>query len=96
MVVMTSCDGDIEGAARAVASAAADGDLQSFGAGLTVGATALAGVNHLHACAGRKACMLDPAAAAAAAAAHPHPRPRLNHTSCTKLSRYKVDILHVP
>lgn len=44
MVVMTSCEGDIEGAARAVASAAADGDLQSFGAGLSVGATAIAGV----------------------------------------------------
>lgn len=43
MVVMTSCEGDIDGAARAVASAAADGDLQSFGAGLSVGATAIAG-----------------------------------------------------
>uniref|UniRef100_A0A383VYG4 Uncharacterized protein n=1 Tax=Tetradesmus obliquus TaxID=3088 RepID=A0A383VYG4_TETOB len=43
MVVLTSCNGDIEGAARAVASAAADGDLQAFGAGLSVGATALAG-----------------------------------------------------
>jgi hypothetical protein len=43
MVVLTSCNGDIEGAARAVASAAADGDLQAFGAGLSVGAAALAG-----------------------------------------------------
>jgi hypothetical protein len=44
MVVLTSCNGDIEGAARAVASAAADGDLQAFGAGLSVGAAALTGI----------------------------------------------------
>jgi hypothetical protein len=43
MVVLTACNGDIEGAARAVASAAADGDLQAFGAGLSVGAAALTG-----------------------------------------------------
>jgi hypothetical protein len=43
MVALTSCAGDIEGAARAVASAAADGDMSAFGAGLSVGATVLAG-----------------------------------------------------
>lgn len=43
MVALTSCEGDIEGAARAVATAAADGDLSAFGAGLSVGAAVLAG-----------------------------------------------------
>lgn len=43
MVVLTSCAGDIEGAARAVATAAADGDLTAFGAGLSVGAAVIAG-----------------------------------------------------
>lgn len=44
LVVMTTCEGDIDGAARAVASAAADGDQHSFSAGLTVGAAALTGI----------------------------------------------------
>lgn len=43
LVVMTTCEGDIEGAARAVASAAAHGDQHSFSAGLTIGAAALTG-----------------------------------------------------
>jgi hypothetical protein len=43
MVALTSCEGDVEGAARAVATAAADGDLSAFGAGLSVGAAVLAG-----------------------------------------------------
>lgn len=43
MVALTSCEGDIEGAARAVSTAAADGDLTAFGAGLSVGAAVLAG-----------------------------------------------------
>jgi hypothetical protein len=43
MVALTSCEGDIEGAARAVATAAADGDLSAFGACLSVGAAVLAG-----------------------------------------------------
>lgn len=45
MVALTSCEGDIEGAARAVATAAADGDLHAFGAGLSVGAAVLAGAD---------------------------------------------------
>lgn len=43
MVALTSCEGDIEGAARAVSTAAADGDLAAFGAGLSVGAAVLTG-----------------------------------------------------
>lgn len=51
MVALTSCEGDIEGAARAVSTAAADGDLTAFGAGLSVGAAVLAGGhNRQHTC----------------------------------------------
>lgn len=61
MVVLTSCEGDVDGAARAVASAAADGDLQAFGAGLSVGATALAGAGMMLAlCISQARCMARP------------------------------------
>jgi hypothetical protein len=42
MVVFMGCKNDVEGAARAVASSAARGDLEAFTAGLTIGATVLA------------------------------------------------------
>lgn len=63
MVALTSCAGDIEAAARAVASAAADGDLSAFGAGLSVGMAVLAGVNVCvcvcaQCAAGRRACQM--------------------------------------
>jgi hypothetical protein len=46
MVAFVGCNGDIEGAARAVSTAAANGDLEAFSAGLTIGATVLSGESH--------------------------------------------------